>query len=73
MKTTVEVEIKPFIVPNFVVQVGEGEQPFSLSLLSPDTLDKMCNEFRDAVFKKAGKAQPPTQKPCDGSCRKDSQ
>lgn len=62
MKHTIE--LHPFKVPNFVRQVmpprpkqdGMTELPaIPLSDLSAETLDAMCDEFRNAVFQKAGK------------------
>lgn len=58
------IELEPFSVPNYVLvkqkakprQEGYPETPkYHLSELSPDTLDQLCNEFRDAVFEKAAK------------------
>lgn len=74
MKATIEIELQPFTVPNFVrptarqmagdEQVKEiAQESFPLSALDPVTLDKMCDEFRDGVFKKAGKNPPPTVRP----------
>ena len=69
MKATLQVELQPFQTPNFVRAVakpgkredGIQEAPsYPLSDLDPLTLDKLCNEFRDEVFRKAGKEQPPT-------------
>lgn len=68
MKANLEVELKPFIVPNNVIiepKKGYGDQSEASTIipligLDPRTLDKLCEEFRDAVFKKAGKQQPPT-------------
>jgi hypothetical protein len=69
MKATLQVELKPFQTPNFVIAVGkpglkqDGMQElpsYPLSDLDADTLDKMCRDFRDEVFRKAGKEQPPT-------------
>lgn len=61
MKTTIEVTLKPFTVPNFVVvESMPGKDGLPLSALDSLTLDRMCSEFRIAVFKKAGKEQPPT-------------
>lgn len=69
MKATLEVTLKPFTVPNFVlveeapVSRGEGFSPsegIPLSALDSLTLDRLCNQFRAEVFKKAGKEQPPT-------------
>jgi hypothetical protein len=34
---------------------------FALRELSADDLFKLCNDFTDAVFKAAGKQQPPTK------------
>lgn len=68
MKTTIEIELQPFTVPNFVLTVqaprpkqdGIQETPkYALSDLDPNTLERLCNQFRDAVFEKAGKTQPP--------------
>ena len=69
MKVTIEVKLKPFQVPNFVL-ADEGPRPkqdgfvegksYSLSDLDAVTLRKMCDEFTAAVFKKAGKSQPST-------------
>ena len=68
MKTTIDIEIKPFVVPNFVVQIlpvgkkDDGWKPsegIPLSELSSETLYKLCKDFTDDVFQKAGKPQPP--------------
>jgi len=67
MKVQLEIEIKPFTVPNFVVAVEEpkprqegfkSSEGIPLSALDSKTLDKLCEDFRDAVFQKAGKEQP---------------
>lgn len=71
MKATIEIELQPFTVPNFVrpapKQRAKGENVSSdetaaiaLSDLSATTLDMMCDDFRREIFKKAGKQQPPT-------------
>jgi hypothetical protein len=68
MKATLEVELHPFQTPDFVLAVsklgfkqdGMKEVPsYPLSDLDAWTLDKLCREFRNEVFKKAGKQQPP--------------
>jgi hypothetical protein len=68
MKATIEVKLKPFQVPNFVLtetapkprQEGIQEAPkYALEELDAETLEKLCDEFTDAVFKKAGKRRPP--------------
>lgn len=70
MKATIEIELKPFTVPNFVTPVPktgrqdtEGTHSIPLSDLDARTLEQMCDEFREAVFTKAGKQRPPTCKP----------
>lgn len=58
MKAKIEIDLKPFTVPNFVVpEVGGDGLP--LSVLDSLTLDRMCREFRASVFQKAGKEMPP--------------
>ena len=62
-----KIKLKPFLVPNFVLadqppkprQEGfiEGQQ-FALSELDVATLDLLCEQFREDVFKKAGKDDP---------------
>lgn len=68
MKATLQVELQPFKTPNFVRAVvppgkredGFGDTPcYPLRDLDPMTLDKMCDAFRDEVFRKAGKGRPP--------------
>ena len=69
MKATLQVELQPFQTPNFVRAVrkaglkqdGMQELPcYPLSDIDSLTLDKLCNDFRNEVFRKAGKEQPPT-------------
>ena len=68
MKHTIE--LQPFTVPNFAKQFapvrnredGWIETPaIPLSELSAETLEAMCAEFREGVFKKARKAKPRTE------------
>lgn len=68
MKIQIEVDIKPFEVPGAVeTKISPGSRAaaklFSLSELDPETLDKLCSDFRKAVFDKAGKRMPPTALP----------
>ena len=72
MRIKIEREIKPFQVPNFVVIVTEPkprqegfhpENSIPLSDLDASTLWKLCDDFKDSVFRKAGKAQPPMKAP----------
>lgn len=69
MKATLQVELQPFQTPNFVRAVGKPGQKqdgvqklpcYPLSDLDSLTLDRLCRDFRDEVFRKAGKEQPPT-------------
>jgi hypothetical protein len=71
MKASIEVELQPFTVPNYVLTVqptrlkqeGIVETPkLALSDLDSMTLERLCNEFRDAVFNKAGKSRPPQER-----------
>ena len=61
----IKLKLKPFQVPNFVVteqapgkrEDGWKEFPgFPLSAVDADTLGEMCDEFRAAIFAKAGMA-----------------
>jgi hypothetical protein len=70
MKATLEVQLQPFTVPNFVRQAskvgrkedGVQELPcYPLSDLDSWTLHRLCSDFRDEVFKKSGKEQPPVE------------
>lgn len=63
MKTTIEVDIAPFKVPDKVaikgskMLKGEGfieNRALHLKELDEETLDTLCKEFRAAVFTKAG-------------------
>jgi len=69
MKVTIEVELRPFTVPNYVVLVGKPglkqdgmkELPsYPLRDLDSESLDKLCGDFRAEVFRKAVKADPLT-------------
>lgn len=63
----IRIKLKSFTVPNFVIAVGVPREPqegwqeepkFPLSELEPEVLAEMCDDFRRAVFEKAGKADP---------------
>ncbi len=69
-KTTLSLVLKPFTVPNFVIVEGppgsrdEGFRrlpSYPLSAVDPLTLAQMCEEFRRAVFVKAGHPLPEAQ------------
>lgn len=62
-----EIKLKPWQVPNFVVQEttpgkrhdGFKECPsYSLDQVSAETLAELCDEFRREIFNKAGKKDP---------------
>ena len=63
MKAKIEVEFKPFQVPSFAIcerhEPGDDERSIPLSMIDANTLDRMCEEFTDAVFKKSGRRRPP--------------
>lgn len=62
MKVKIECEVKPFSVPNFVILeniLNEDPTGIPLSALDEYTLEEMCDDFRAAVFKNAGKSRPP--------------
>lgn len=66
MKAMIEIELQPFTVPNFVIRkprTGGDSESFSYGLdeLDPNTLDRLCSDFRREVFKKAGKNEPPRE------------
>lgn len=66
MEINIKVNIAPFSVPDCVQIVGSrgdgiNATPKTISLENIDeyTLEKLCDDFRDGVFKKAGKQRPP--------------
>lgn len=67
MKTTIEVKLKPFQVPDFVLMEVKPRQEgflhdapkYALSGLNADVLEALCEEFTKSVFEKAGKCRPP--------------
>jgi len=72
MKVKIEVDLRPFTVPNFVmVNVAsrpmsdvDSEPKYSMADLDVDTLERLCSEFKASVFKKAGKQPRPV---CESS------
>lgn len=64
---TIQTKLKPFSTPNFVSielpprprECGMIELPsIALKDLDEDTLSQLCEEFRQNVFRKAGKKDP---------------
>ncbi len=76
MKTSIDIELKPFTVPNFVIadndltarQEGCEHPKFPLQALSSETLQRLCDQFAREVFKKAGKSPPPQEAPVCPRC-----
>jgi len=62
------IKLQPFRIPNFVLVVTKAggrenstQTPkYSLGDLDPATLDSLCDQFREDIFKKAGKSDPNT-------------
>ena len=72
MKVTIELQVQPFSVPNFILtepvpgarQDGFKESPsYPLSDFDAVTLQRMCDEFTAEIFRKAGKNPPPKDNP----------
>lgn len=64
MEVSIKLKVKPFRVPNFVLADKESSDPsndtkFALCDLDSMTLEKLCDEFIDEVFRKAKKERPP--------------
>lgn len=68
MKASIKVDLQPFSVPNFVLTHQEARPrqegitetvKFALSELDADTLERLCQDFRKAVFEKASIPMPP--------------
>jgi hypothetical protein len=62
-----KIKLQPFSIPNYVImevpprsrQEGMVESPkFKLEELDAETLESLCDDFRKAVFAKAGKTDP---------------
>ena len=70
MEVSINIKLRPFTVPNYVLveqkahPKQDGFSPdglkYHLSDLDSITLDRLCDEFRAAVFKKANRGIPPT-------------
>lgn len=66
MKAQIDVEIEPFSTPNFARVAGKNldqnrddSAAVALSTLDALTLERLCDDFRAEVFRKAGKQRPP--------------
>lgn len=62
MKAKIEVELRPWMTPNFACSVAPENTVEAASIplkdLDAATLGRLCDEFRVDVFKKAGKPDP---------------
>ncbi len=70
----IELKLKPFTVPSFVIAATTTEilvppPSFPLGDLSAETLAAMCDDFRATVFAKAGKKDPTTREQGDNDGR----
>jgi hypothetical protein len=69
MKTKIEIEVKPFNTPNVAIlrmPMGDGEDTITsipLKEIDASTLNKLCDDFTDEVFSKAGKSRPVEETP----------
>lgn len=78
MKATFELEIEPFSTPNFVRQKldrstrRDGLEGLTVPLRDLDsaTLARLCRDFENEVFRKAGKSPPPMQAVICRNCEK---
>ena len=70
MEVKITLDLLPFRTPKYVLvkqspgkkEDGFKEGPkFHLSELDSLVLNRLCNDFRNEVFKKAGKEQPATE------------
>ena len=53
----IKVKLKPFTVPNYVVEhkgFGEKDRTFDLSEIEEHVLEIMCNDFKNKIMQKAG-------------------
>jgi hypothetical protein len=67
VKADLKLELKKLEVPRYVDAVLPGvpgvdgkTHPLRLSDLDEYTLARLCDDFRDEIFRLAGKSQPPT-------------
>lgn len=64
MKTKIELDVKLWAPPNFVLignpdsSADTKELAIPLQCVDAETLDRLCDDYRAAIFKKAGKSPP---------------
>jgi hypothetical protein len=52
------IDLVPFATPNFVILKIKGGPSLSLAEIDAEDLSELCYQFREDIFKKAGKADP---------------
>jgi hypothetical protein len=62
IKANVELSFEPFMTPNFVRISPDGNNAILIATLplkeiNANTLDRLCDQFRTDIFKKAGKSK----------------
>jgi hypothetical protein len=50
------INFRPFSVPNYVL--SKIANPIPISELDAEELSKLCDKFREEIFRKAGKTDP---------------
>lgn len=72
MRLEIEVKVRAFTVPNHINISIHGnaveDTHIPLSEFKAKVLERMCDDFRDEIFKKAGKTQPPVIAPLCSKC-----
>lgn len=72
MKTTLEIELRPFELPEFARAItslsNKDDQQIPIHMLDGNTLLRMCDEFRDSLFSKYDVQYPPQPGPRCPSC-----
>jgi len=68
MKVKIDLDLQPFSTPNFVRLTVDGDAskegyPIPIKDLCPETLERLCEQFRHDVFVKAGKRDPELDRP----------
>ena len=65
MRAKIDVAIQPFSIPNLVRRDkkynphgDESDPAFPLASIDADTLGALCDQFREGVFRQAGKIDP---------------
>jgi hypothetical protein len=73
VKTKIELDVKLWAPPNFVIikNPDKDGQDLSvpISLVDEHTLERLCDEYIAELFKKAGKSRPAQAVPRCSKCR----